>query len=119
MYRRLKKTILQSLSKLKSKDIQALLCLDFILLPLALYTSVLLRLGGVWDHQLDSHIWIFLALPLWTIPIFIYTGLYKAVIKYFDEKIVSIVLAGVSFSVLILSCLILFCKIYAWSVVSG
>lgn len=114
MYRRFKKTILQSLNKLKSKDIQALLCLDFILLPLALYTSVLLRLGGIWDHKLDSHIWIFLALPLWTIPIFIYTGLYKAVIKYFDEKIVSIVLAGVSFSVLILSCLILFFKIYAF-----
>ena len=59
------------LSKLQSKNIQALLLLDFILLPLALFTSILLRLGGEWEHKLNHDLWIFIALPLWTIPIFI------------------------------------------------
>lgn len=102
MYRKYKKYFIQAFSTLKSRNIQALLCMDFILLPLALFTSVLLRLGGSWDHKLDHHFWIFLALPLWTIPIFVYFGLYRAVIKYFDEKVVMIVFSGVSLSVLIL-----------------
>jgi len=104
----------QIFKQLQSKNIQALLCLDFILLPLALFTSVLLRLGGEWDHRLDSHIWLFIALPLWTIPIFINFGLYKAIIKYLDEKIVLIVFSGVTLSVLILVTIIHFAQISAF-----
>lgn len=109
-----KKLLAQIFFKLKSKNIQALLCMDFILLPLALFTSVLLRLGGSWDHKLDHHIWIFLALPLWTIPIFVHFGLYRAVIKYFDETVVKIVFSGVSLSVLILVGIIHFTQINAF-----
>jgi FlaA1/EpsC-like NDP-sugar epimerase len=94
--------LLPSLMKLKSKNIQALLILDFILLPLALVTSILLRLGGEWDYKLNHDLWLFIALPLWTIPIFINLGLYKAIIQYLDEKIIAIVLYGVTISVLIL-----------------
>ena len=114
MYRKFKKYFIRAFSQLKSINILALLCMDFILLPLALFTSVLLRLGGNWDHKLDHHLWLFLALPLWTIPIFIYIGLYRAVLKYFDEKVVSIVFSGVSLSVLILVCVIHFGQIYAF-----
>lgn len=96
------------------KNLPALLYLDFVLLPLALFTSVLLRLGGEWDPKLNHDIWLFLALPIWTIPIFINFGLYKAVIKYLDEKIVFIVFSGVSLSVLILVCVIHFAHIYAF-----
>ncbi|MCX8515319.1 MAG: nucleoside-diphosphate sugar epimerase/dehydratase, partial [Burkholderiales bacterium] len=106
--------ILNLLSTIKLKNIQALLLFDFILLPLALFTSVLLRLGGVWDHKLDNHLWLFLALPLWTIPIFIYFGLYKAVIKYFDEKVVLIVFSGVSLSVIMLILCVYFFHIYSF-----
>ncbi len=101
------KKIAQHFEQLYNKKIIILLFLDFILLPLALFSSVLLRLGGNWDHRLDNSIWLFLALPLWTIPIFINLGLYKAIIKYLDEKVVLIVFIGVSLSVLIL-CSILF-----------
>lgn len=100
--------------QLHNTNIIALLLLDFILLPLALITSVLLRLGGDWDHRLDNAIWIFVALPIWTIPIFISLGLYKAVIKYFDEKIVVIVLLGVTLSVLILTYVTRITHIYAF-----
>lgn len=107
---RLKK-FLYPLYKLQNKNIKALLLLDFILLPLALYTSIMLRLGGEWDHRLNYDLWIFLALPFWTIPIFIHFGLYRAVIRYLDEKIVAIVIYGVSVSVLILVCVIHFFEI--------
>ena len=114
MYRKFKKYLIRAFSQLKSRNIQALLFMDFILLPLALFTSVLLRLGGNWDHKLDHHLWLFLALPLWTIPIFIYFGLYRAVLKYFDEKVVAIVFFGVSLSVLILVNVIHFGQIYSF-----
>ena len=52
-----------------------------------------------------------MALPIWTSPIFIYFGLYRAIIKYLDEKIVKIVFLGVSLSVLILICVIHFAQI--------
>jgi FlaA1/EpsC-like NDP-sugar epimerase len=91
------------IGQLHRPAILSLLILDFILLPLALLTSVLLRLGGSWDSHLNNSLWLFIALPIWTIPIFISLGLYNAVIKYIDEKIVIIVLLGVSLSVLILS----------------
>ena len=105
--------IKQIIQQLKNKNIQAMLLLDFILLPLALLTSILLRLGGEWDVRLNHDLWLFLALPLWTIPIFIHFGLYKAVIKYLDEKIVLIVFYGVSISVLVLISLIHFFRIDA------
>lgn len=108
------KKILYPLYRVNSKNIKALLVLDFVLLPLALFTSVMLRLGGEWDHKLNHDLWIFILLPLWTIPIFVHLGLYRAVIRYLDEKIVGIVLYGVSVSVLILVCVIHFLKMYAF-----
>ncbi len=89
------------ISKLNFRII-ALLTLDFVLLPCALFSAVWLRLGGVWDPRLDEFIWVFFLLPLWTIPIFIVLGLYKAVLKYLDDKVVLIVFSGVTLSVLIL-----------------
>lgn len=96
------------------REILAMLLLDVILLPLALYTSVWLRLGTYWDHKLDLYMWIFYCLPLWTIPILIHLGLYRAMIRFFDEKIVYIVLIGVSLSVLILAMIIYFWSILAF-----
>lgn len=106
--------IKQSTNTLKSQNIQILLLIDCVLLPLALYTSVLLRLGGVWDARLNPHYWLFIVLPLIAIPIFIYTGLYRAVIRYIDDKVVVIVLKGVSISVLCLTLIIYIFGIYAF-----
>lgn len=108
------KKILYPLYRANSQNIKALLVLDFILLPLALFTSIMLRLGGEWDHKLNHDLWVFVLLPLWTIPIFVHLGLYRAVIRYLDEKIVVIVLYGVSISVLILVCAIHFLRMDAF-----
>ena len=106
------------LQQLKIKVFQpkilALIALDFILLPLALYTAVWLRLGGDWDSKINTGLWIFFAMPLWTIPIFVKLGLYRAVIRYLDEKIIEIVLLGVSISVAILVLVIYMNRVIAF-----
>lgn len=101
------------LSKLKTKiaylvtpEILSLLILDCILLPLALFTAVWLRLGAQWEPKLTPYLWLFFSTPLWTIPIFINFGLYRAVIKYLDDKVVYVVFSGVGLSILILISLI-------------
>jgi FlaA1/EpsC-like NDP-sugar epimerase len=101
------------LNKLKTKisylitpEILSLLILDCILLPLALFSAVWLRLGAEWDPKLTPHLWLFFSIPIWTIPIFINFGLYRAIVKYLDDKVVYVVFAGVTISILILTFLI-------------
>jgi FlaA1/EpsC-like NDP-sugar epimerase len=95
-------------------EIMAMIVLDALLLPIALLTAVYLRLGWEWDSHLTPFIWIFFILPVWTIPIFIKMGLYRAVIKYLDDKIVYIVFVGVTVSLLILIGIIHFYNITAF-----
>lgn len=78
---------------------------DLILIPLALWSAIALRLGTV-AVPLDNIRWIFFVLPLFTIPIFIKLGLYRAVIRYFDEKILFTIILGMTLSVFILTTII-------------
>lgn len=84
-----------------------LMLMDALLLPLALASAVLLRLGGSWDPKLAPYWWLFLSTPLWVIPIFVKFGLYRAALKYVDDKIVYTVFVGVSLAVLVLMAIIL------------
>lgn len=86
--------------------IALLMLMDALLLPLALLTSVLLRLGGSWDPKLDQYWWIFAVLPVWVLPIFVRLGLYRAVLGYVDDKIVRTVFYGVTLAVLVLTAVI-------------
>lgn len=90
----------------------ALLALmDALLLPLALWCAVVLRLGGYWDPKLNPYLWVFVVPPLWVIPIFVKLGLYRAVLKYLDDKIVYTVFTGVSLAVLVLTAVIVMARI--------
>ena len=95
-------------------EILALLIVDCLLLPLALFTAVWLRLGAEWDPRINPHLWIFFSLPLWTIPLFIQLGLYRAIIKFLDDTVVYIVFIGVSASVFVLTMLIYFSSALAF-----
>ena len=95
-------------------EILALLLLDCVLLPAALFTAVWLRLGAEWDPKITPHIWLFFCLPLWTIPLFIQLGLYRAIIKFLDDTVVYIVFVGVTASVLILTVFIYFSNALAF-----
>lgn len=91
-------------------EILALLVVDCLLLPLALFTAVWLRLGAEWDPKITPHLWLFFCLPLWTVPLFIQLGLYRAIIKFLDDTVVYIVFLGVTASVLVLTVLIHFVR---------
>ena len=96
-------TIFEKLRAFPRYNKVAMLALmDALLLPLALWSAVFLRLGGYWDPNLNPHLWIFIVPPLWAIPIFIKLGLYRAVLKYLDDKIIVTVFYGVTLSVLVL-----------------
>ena len=74
---------------------------DALLLPLALWSAFALRLGET-GLQVPHGAWIYLLAPLYAIPVFIRLGLYRAIIRYMDDRVVWVVSAGVSISVLLM-----------------
>lgn len=74
---------------------------DVLLLPLAFWSAVALRLG-TFSPDVTSFYWLFFIVPFITVPIFIRVGLYRAVIRYLDDKIIYTVVYGVTLSVLLL-----------------
>ncbi len=93
----------------KFKILIMLIC-DVVLLPLALWSAIALRYGS-FEPNITSYWWLFVALPIFTVPIFIRIGLYRAVIRYLDEQIIKTVLIGVTLSVLVLTAIILMTQI--------
>src|SRR5689334_11794463 len=78
---------------------------DLMMLPLSFYLAIWLRYDGVSAVVLKQYIWLIAAAPLISIPIFIRLGLYRAVIRFIDQKIVYIVVMGVTLSLLVLTAL--------------
>ena len=92
-----------------------MLCVDFILLCLAVYFSFALRLGEIWPSQgsdflfyISRSAWIFLVLPIITIPLFIRLGLYKAVLQYMGVKVIFATFQATTISCLIVGFLMMF-----------
>ncbi len=83
---------------------------DVILLPLALWSAIALRYG-TFEPEIEHYAWLFAVVPLYTVPLFIRFGLYRAVIRYVDEKIIRTVFAGVTISVFILVTIALMARI--------
>ena len=82
-----------------------MLSCDFILLPLAYWSAIALRLGS-FSYDPSPYYALFFAIPFLTVPIFIKFGLYRAVIRFLDDKIIYTILSGVTLSVLIITCFI-------------
>ena len=76
---------------------------DAIFLPLAFILAILTRYETINFELISHYAWLISAVPLFAIPIFIKIGLYRAVIRYIDHKMVSVVIIGVSLSVLALA----------------
>jgi FlaA1/EpsC-like NDP-sugar epimerase len=83
-----------------------MLLADVIGLPLVLWIALTLRLGRA-DHYGDASAWVYLIALLATIPIFVRMGLYRAVIRFLGPKAIFAVFAGVTFSVVLLSTILL------------
>ncbi len=78
---------------------------DLVMLPLSFYLAIWLRYDGVSAVVLRQYAWLIAAAPLISIPIFIRIGLYRAVIRFIDQKIVYIVVMGVTLSLMALTVL--------------
>ncbi|HCY62308.1 MAG TPA: polysaccharide biosynthesis protein [Oxalobacteraceae bacterium] len=76
---------------------------DSLFLPLAFYLAVLMRYEGMTAALFQQYFWLILAAPAIAIPIFIRIGLYRAVIRFIDHKIVYVIIAGVSVAVVIMA----------------
>ncbi|HZW12875.1 MAG TPA: nucleoside-diphosphate sugar epimerase/dehydratase [Noviherbaspirillum sp.] len=75
---------------------------DFLFLPLTFYLALYLRYDYIDMLLLSQYVWLFAAVPVISIPIFIRIGLYRAVIRFIDQKIVFVVIFGVSLSIVLL-----------------
>ncbi|MDE2427374.1 MAG: polysaccharide biosynthesis protein [Burkholderiales bacterium] len=92
---------LLNLPRLHKQAIAAVM--DAICLPLTFVLAIWLRYD-VFDLSLLQHYqWLIFSVPLVSIPIFIRIGLYRAVIRFIDQKIISVVVIGVSTAVLLLA----------------
>lgn len=76
--------------------------LDLFFLPLTFCVAIWLRYDGFNIASLQPYAWLILAAPLISIPIFIRMGLYRAVIRFIDHKIVYVAVIGVTLSVVVL-----------------
>lgn len=77
--------------------------LDALCLPLTFILAMWARYDNLSLDLLHHYAWLIASVPLLSIPIFIRLGLYRAVIRYIDQKIISVVVIGVTLSVISLS----------------
>jgi FlaA1/EpsC-like NDP-sugar epimerase len=75
---------------------------DLFMLPLTFCLAIWLRYDGVSVALFSEYAFLIIAAPLVSIPIFIKTGLYRAVVRFIDQKIVYVIVLGVTLSVLVL-----------------
>ncbi len=77
-----------------------LLILDILLLPTALWLAFSLRLSELYIPTGEQWL-LFIATPIIALPIFIRTGLYRAVLRYMGDQVLWTLVKGVSLSVAI------------------
>lgn len=80
---------------------------DFVLLPLALWTAIGLRLDN-WQFAGTYDWWMFLLPSILAIPIFVRMGLYRAIVRFMGDKAIFTIVLAVSLSVLLFVCAYVF-----------
>lgn len=90
-----------NLPRLQKQLIAALA--DAICLPLMFILAIWLRYEGFNTGLFNHYFWLIVSSSLIAIPVFIRIGLYRAVIRFIDQKIISVVVFGVTLSVLFMA----------------
>ena len=83
-----------------------MLVADMVMLPVALWTAFALRLGEL-QPDVAGYWWIFLAAPIFSIPIFIHIGLYRAVVRFMGMTAAFAIFKAVTISTLLLAAVVL------------
>lgn len=79
-----------------------ILLADIVLLPIAIWSAIGLRLGE-WTPAITNFYLVLIVAPLVAIPVFVQLGLYRAVIRYIEDRVALTVLLGVSLSAVLLA----------------
>ncbi|RDH43165.1 polysaccharide biosynthesis protein [Zooshikella ganghwensis] len=105
-------TFLINLSK-RQKRILAVIN-DVLLIWAALWSSFYIRLGDetIIDTLVYTHLWLFLAAPVISLPVYIRFGLYRAVLRYLGKDAFVAIFKAVSFSGLAFSFVAFYLKDY-------
>jgi len=98
---------LQNLERIHKQFI--MLFVDVSTLLFALWLSFVLRLGEPFplDYIYDS-LWIFITVPIITIPLFVKLGLYRSVLQYIGVKVITTTFQATTISCLIIGFLMMF-----------
>jgi len=76
---------------------------DVILVWVALWMSFIVRLGiDEMINPFKEHVWLFLVAPVVAIPVFIRCGMYRAVMRYFGNDALIVIIKAVTLSALVL-----------------
>ena len=90
-----------NLSRLQKQVLAA--SLDTICLPIIFILAIWLRYEGFNDELFRHYFGLIVSVPLISVPIFIRIGLYSAVVRFIDQKIINTIFIGASTSVLLLA----------------
>jgi FlaA1/EpsC-like NDP-sugar epimerase len=78
---------------------------DLVFVPLTFFVALALHFDSFRSPEIERYTWLILATPLVSIPVYARIGLYRAIIRYIDHKIVLTVVKGAALSVLTLTVL--------------
>jgi FlaA1/EpsC-like NDP-sugar epimerase len=81
-----------------------MLAVDLAAIPAALWTALSLRAGAAVPVDAVS-VWLYVAAVLSTVPIFIRTGLYRAIVRFLGVDAAVAIATGVGFSTAVLFCI--------------
>ncbi len=90
-----------NLSRLQKQAIAA--SMDSICLPVTFILAIWLRYEGFNEELFRHYFGLIVSIPLISVPIFIRIGLYRAVVRFIDQKLLVRYLFGASTSVLLLA----------------
>ena len=84
-----------------------LIVVDTVMLTFALWASAALRLEEFWPSMLDEFSWLFIAVPLVSLPVFVRLGMYRAVIRYTSLDAWWVIFVATFYSTLLMVALLL------------
>jgi FlaA1/EpsC-like NDP-sugar epimerase len=82
---------------------------DMALLALAFWSALALRFE-TFTPEIAAYKWQLIAAPMLAIPVFVRLGLYRAVVRFMEDRVVFVVVGGVTISVLLLAAFAIFIR---------
>lgn len=103
-------TLLKIARMQRKFKIMIMLIADLIALPVLFWISVAIREGTL-EPTINNYSWLIAFAPLCCIPVFIRVGLYRAVIRYMEHRVLWTIFSGTSISTLLLTAIVAIARV--------